>query len=1234
MDQRGSVRVAGRQPLGDATQRVNNATIAKVSRQHRLDKGENDDGLSKPMKTVRGRSNPALASNHAPAEKHTGKARVAANMAEAAPAVNPRLSAIAQDSRDATDSRRASQFSNVSSNASSTRQLKTHIGPWQLGKTLGKGSSARVRLARHRVSHQLVAVKIVAKSTAHMNQAGSLANLDRIDYRNPTTSADGGVRRMPLAIEREVAILKLIQHPNIIKLHDIWENRSEIYLVTEYVEKGDMFEFINYNGRLHEEESIWYFRQIMSALEYCHSFNICHRDLKPENILLKGNGQVKIADFGMAALHQGPSHQLKTACGSPHYAAPELLRHHPYKGPAVDIWSMGVILFAMLSGRLPFDNDDLNVMLMHAKNCQYTMPSDLSREAKDLIRRILVAQPAHRITMKQMWRHALIKKYDYMDKHQEWIDQAQNGRQDVDTRPIPEMEVDPQLLRQLKSMWHTFSDTDLRAKLADPKPNDQKMFYWLLYNHREAQLENYNNDVPVSKSDFHHLKPPNWGKRISTCEFTQTGRSGNPRSVSRFTVISNVAEMDEVGTVRSYDPFNSSQYLQPYGPQASHARIVVHRNSNSPEPGAGPVPTTVSHSYHSYKSIGGSFRQRRMNSQRTNTTGHLRSPRGSLGSIRSHQSTPRVRASTRSKRGVDFSNVRNKDRHRRRSRDVHHGPPVSMADTRTIQARDSLSPSRRQRSRRHGGRDSRTKVETGKPREDSMIWNEELQQLSHRIAKDCDEAFQSSIMVSDSVAEVGDSREASPFSLSLGTPSLSHFPFPDPPSTAPIYAQHQTGAYPWENRPLPPVPSDDGSIPGPCQGRKDTEAVLRRQTYSTSSKASNAVAPERRTVSEPLYSQTLRDVRPLPPICESTSEERGRNNFGKNRAVLTSPDTPSPAEGRGLDFLVKAENTIRIVNSPGTDRADHYVEIPEPLNVRKVSRAPPAAAKSTHSLSAEHTQRQVANEVHQKNRSVDEATIDAPVAAKKRVSSWFKRSSKEDVGDSSFVTVTEKSVRSGEMSFDMNTIQSQRRDSQGEKKKAFSFSFWKGSKNESKMSIAGPGFDDDQGAQGNVYSRPKADKGEGRTSSTMWNDNEAGVRQIEVRQNWLARLFRVKPAMRHLCLAIPKVRARQFIANMLKEWRQYGVRIVEVDKERNMIFARVLAKNYLGLKEVSFAVEVMTVIEHGKRNLLSIARFTQEKGAASTFHKTVDEINMEFATRGLTVTDKRKINMMIKTLNS
>lgn len=225
MDHHGSSRrSAPRQPLGDATQRLNHATVANVTTRHHNGEIENRIVI-KTKDAVRGRSNPALATHYRPAEQRVPQPPAPAR----GEPPSQHHSRVAQDAHeDLSESRRVSQFSNVSSTASTTRQLKTHIGPWQLGKTLGKGSSARVRLARHRVSHQLVAIKIVAKSTAHMTQAGSLANLDHIDYRKPTTGADGGLRRMPLAIEREVAILKLIRHPNIIELLDIWENRSEM----------------------------------------------------------------------------------------------------------------------------------------------------------------------------------------------------------------------------------------------------------------------------------------------------------------------------------------------------------------------------------------------------------------------------------------------------------------------------------------------------------------------------------------------------------------------------------------------------------------------------------------------------------------------------------------------------------------------------------------------------------------------------------------------------------------------------------------------------------------------------------------------------------------------------------------------------------------------------------------------------------------------------------------------
>ena len=204
---------------------------------------------------------------------------------------------------------------------------------------------------------------------------------------------------------------------------------------------------------------------MISAISYCHSFNLCHRDLKPENILITADYQIKIADFGMAALHQTATHQLATACGSPHYAAPELLKNKQYRGDCADIWSLGVILYAMLSATLPFDDPDLRVMMSKTKKGQYTMPKFLSSEAEDLIRRMLQVNPDRRITMREIWDHPLVQKYANLDDFGETTMQLPETKKGFQYTPLSKAEIDPQLLRQLRSMWHMFSEQDLALKL-------------------------------------------------------------------------------------------------------------------------------------------------------------------------------------------------------------------------------------------------------------------------------------------------------------------------------------------------------------------------------------------------------------------------------------------------------------------------------------------------------------------------------------------------------------------------------------------------------------------------------------------------------------------------------------------------------------------------------------------------------------------------------------------------
>ncbi|EGO22056.1 hypothetical protein SERLADRAFT_362515, partial [Serpula lacrymans var. lacrymans S7.9] len=264
------------------------------------------------------------------------------------------------------------------------------IGLWKVGRTIGKGSSGRVRIARHSTTGQYAAVKIVSKNVLlnSMNNLGDSAE------------------HMLLSIEREIVIMKLINHPNIMRLYDVWETSSELYLILEYVEGGELFDYLCNKGRLSTSEALGYFQQIISAIHYCHSFNIAHRDLKPENLLMDQNKNIKVADFGMAAWQASSNNgMLRTACGSPHYAAPEVVMGQEYNGSASDIWSCGVILFALLVGRLPFDDEDLYTLLEKVKRSTFDMPSNIDPLAQDLISKMLRKDVSQRITIPEILRH-------------------------------------------------------------------------------------------------------------------------------------------------------------------------------------------------------------------------------------------------------------------------------------------------------------------------------------------------------------------------------------------------------------------------------------------------------------------------------------------------------------------------------------------------------------------------------------------------------------------------------------------------------------------------------------------------------------------------------------------------------------------------------------------------------------------------------------------------------------
>lgn len=251
-------------------------------------------------------------------------------------------------------------------------------GDYRLEKTIGKGSYGKVKLATQLSTNEKVALKFISRAS----------------IKKPTHWT---------RIRREINLLRAMHHPHIVKLYDYKDNGSDILLMMEYISGGDLFDRIVHHRdqKFSEKEARPLFRQIVSAVDYCHQNRIIHRDLKPENLMVDDRNQIKLIDFGFANIYS-PRGYLETNCGSPLYASPEIVQGVKYVGPEVDIWSLGVILFAMLTGTLPFEDEQLKGL--YAKICagNYQVPSYLSSEARELLKIMLTVDPKQRATMKDI----------------------------------------------------------------------------------------------------------------------------------------------------------------------------------------------------------------------------------------------------------------------------------------------------------------------------------------------------------------------------------------------------------------------------------------------------------------------------------------------------------------------------------------------------------------------------------------------------------------------------------------------------------------------------------------------------------------------------------------------------------------------------------------------------------------------------------------------------------------
>ncbi|ODV83947.1 hypothetical protein CANARDRAFT_182010, partial [[Candida] arabinofermentans NRRL YB-2248] len=315
----------------------------------------------------------------------------------------------ASQSQSATPSKPLSRSSSTPPQQQQQFHRKS-IGDWDFAKTIGAGSMGKVKLAKHRITSEICAVKVVPRAAKiwerqHMND---LPTNDTNELAKKKKEYEKELARDKRTI-REGALGRILYHPYICRLYEMFPMTNHYYMLFEYVSGGQMLDYIVAHGSLKERHARKFCRGIASALDYCHSNNIVHRDLKIENIMINKNGEIKIIDFGLSNMFDG-EHLLKTYCGSLYFAAPELLSAHPYIGPEVDVWSFGVVLFVLVCGRVPFDDPSVSSLHEKIKRGHVEYPDNISKECVSLLSRMLVVDPSHRATLSEVLNHPWMVK--------------------------------------------------------------------------------------------------------------------------------------------------------------------------------------------------------------------------------------------------------------------------------------------------------------------------------------------------------------------------------------------------------------------------------------------------------------------------------------------------------------------------------------------------------------------------------------------------------------------------------------------------------------------------------------------------------------------------------------------------------------------------------------------------------------------------------------------------------
>lgn len=419
---------------------------------------------------------------------------------------------------------------------------------YRVEKGLGEGSYGKVKMAMDLDRNEKVALKIILKSSIKKQ-----ANVTRI--------------------KREVRLMRLLNHPNIARLYDVMETEKEIILCLQYVDGGELFDYIVAHTRLTEKVARRLFRQIVSAVDYCHESSIIHRDLKPENVLLDNNQQVKLIDFGFANLFD-PEGVLKTFCGSPYYASPEMILGKQYVGPEVDVWSLGVILYALLAGYLPFRESNSVGLCKRIVDGDFTIPPHVSKDASSLIKYMLKVSPAERATLRDIRYHP-------------WTCEGYSCPPDshIPHRPKPEGSLDPATLEAMR--LYGFDPDAVTEELLNGAQNgyhsgpSPALSVYCLFREQEAAGASFGRTSKSRRT--RSVSHPNGYNSATSDSSVYNSSSFTARSIEAPNVSSSVSS-SEVGRGRESNSVGSANSAEASSSRRSKSISGVVKIQNIPNP--------------------------------------------------------------------------------------------------------------------------------------------------------------------------------------------------------------------------------------------------------------------------------------------------------------------------------------------------------------------------------------------------------------------------------------------------------------------------------------------------------------------------------------------------------------------------------------------------------------------------------------------------------------------------